>query len=71
MEQEQTERKYDVKPQDFIPFIGSFVYQHRNWKESEGNPKPYLKYLTTGLGLTALNITTGMTILNGLETLLK
>jgi len=72
---QQSERKYNVKPQDFIPFIGSFVYQHRNWKEAEGNPKPYRQYFLTGLGLTALNIETGLalyhSVVEGLEALIK
>ncbi len=73
---QQSERRYTVKPEDFIPFIGSFVYQHRNWKEAEGRtPKPYGQYFLTGVGLTALNIATGLAlyhyVVKGLEALIK
>ena len=72
---QQSERRYNVKPQDFIPFIGSVVYQQRNWREAEGKPKPYRQYLLTLYGLTALNFATALalyySVVEGLEALIK
>lgn len=73
-----TERMYNVKLQDFTPFIGHFIYQQRNWEESrkEGKkPGPFKDYIATLLGLGLLNVTTGIgstyVVLQGLEALLK
>ena len=52
--QERMEKVYTVRPLDFVPFVGSFIYQERNWKDKEGRfgePMPYGKYCAIGLGL--------------------
>ncbi|MDP3639851.1 MAG: hypothetical protein Q8R53_01470 [Nanoarchaeota archaeon] len=75
---EPTERKYDIRLQDFTPFIGHMIYQARNWEESrkEGKkPGPFGKYIATLLGLGVLDVTTGIgsvyVVLQGLEALLQ
>ena len=69
------EKTYDVRPQDFIPFIGSFIYQKRNWEKQEERPEPFDKYYRTGRRLTKLNFFTGLAItyatFQGLEALFK
>ncbi len=76
--QKQTEKTYTVKPQDFIPFVGSFIYLERNWKDENGElkkPQPYKEYRNISDGLTVLNMATGFAslyaIFQGLEALIK
>lgn len=73
-----TREKYSIKLQDFTPFIGSFIYGERNWKDENGKlkmPQPYEEYSMTGLGLLVLNFSTGILcglgIFKGLEAILK
>ncbi len=73
-----TKENYNIKIQDFIPFIGSFIYSDRNWKDEKGElkmPQPYEDYAMMGLGLTILNFSTGIgiaaLIYKGLEAILK
>lgn len=72
------EKTYNIKPIDFIPILGSFIYQTRNWKDENGNlrmPEPYEKYENIGSCLTILNALTGGAIIytacRGLEALVK
>ena len=71
----QKETVYSLKPklQDFIPWVGSFIYQARMWRKAEVKnqtkkpfagrdigPEPDDKYHAIIIGLTALNTVTGM-----------
>lgn len=71
-------RTYNIKPMDFTPLMGSFIYQNRNWIDENGNlrePHPYNEYRNIGTCLTILNAVTGIAIvctaIQGLETLIK
>ncbi|MEK6939654.1 MAG: hypothetical protein AABX31_02910 [Nanoarchaeota archaeon] len=75
---EPIEREYDIKLQDFTPFIGHFLYQQRNWEEAikeRKKPGPFGEYIATLVGLGVLNVATGIgsiyAVLQGLEALLK
>ena len=66
--------EHNVKPVDFIPFIGSLIYQSRNYSQSSEYgrcPEPYVKYLATAFGLAILDVTTGAAIVSGIELLIK
>ncbi len=75
--QKQIERTYNIKPQDFIPLVGSFIYQHRNRTKSSVKgqkpkpyigyhikPKPYIGYLIDGTSLTILDARIGIVIID-------
>lgn len=68
------ERKtFTIKMQDFIPFIGSFIYSNRNWYDENNNlkmPQPYDDYSAIGLCLTLFNFGTGLLIMAALSKLL-
>ena len=69
---------YNIKLEDFTPFVGSFIYKHRNWKNRDRDqrmPEPYLRYFITGLGLTFFDAAIGLKaaegIAKGIESLVK
>jgi hypothetical protein len=75
---EEPKKTYNVKLQDFTPFVGWLFYSGRNWKDEQGNrrhPQPYFEYNVKGAALTALDFFTGTvgvyTIYKGLEGLIS
>lgn len=72
-------KTYNLRLQDFTPFVGPLIYQKRNWKRAKEkrqiSPNPYEKYFIVGAGLTILDILTGTAIVygifKGLEALIK
>ena len=67
---------YDIRIQDFTPFVGYFFYRYRNWsnwkKIPESQKTSYIRkdMLISG-GLFVADFLSGIALIKGLEFLVK
>lgn len=68
---DEKESTITLKLEDFIPYVGSLLYQRRNWRDSieKGyfGPTPRYEYYTTAIPLIIKDVLTIVLALKGLE----